>query len=238
MIALLTLTAALASEQHLVYDLSVNGAVVGSRQVTVRYLDRPGGERRVVETMTEVHFAGQDLTCRAVGNSGSKSTTFSAQTQLNGQLQQNQGVQMPGQGWDLTLATSGKLQNITYKDADAVFTTLDLVDPGRTWVLGNGGRATLLFVETGDALSGTLSGGTTESVTIGGTSTQATMWTLTTDGGVAKFDVDGNGLLLRSDVKWLGVNVVAQLHTLPEQRAFGTIDTIDGIGTGVTDTPL
>ena len=238
MIALLTLSAALAGEQHLQYDLVVNGATVGTREVTVRYLDRPSGERRIVESVTKLAFAGQDLTCRAVGQSSRGSATFSSQTQLNGKLAQYQGVYTSGGGWALTLAGGGEVQTITYKPTDPVLTSLDLVDPGRASSLAYGGKATLFFVETADTFSGTLGGGTAGTLKVGSATVPTTTWTLAVDGGgTASFALDQDGLLLRSEVTWLGVKVVASLHELPAARDFGTVD-IEGFDQGVQEQGL
>lgn len=238
MFALLTLSAALASEQRLVYDLSVNGAVVGSREVTIRYLDRPNGQRRIVESVTQVKFAGQDLLCRAVGQSSSRVATFSSQAQRNGVLGQYQGVMMPGSGWELTLAGGGQVQTVTYTARDNVLTTLDLVDPGRTGRLAEGGRATVFFVETADVLAGTLSGGAPATITQGGASVPATTYALAVDGGGdATFAVNEDGLLLRSEVSWLGVRVLVALRELPQPRGFGTVE-LDEFGSGVKEEGL
>lgn len=246
MLALLTLSTALAAQQSLVYDLSVNGAKVGTREVTVRYLDRPGGERRIVESVTAVSFAGQVLSCRAVGQSSSRVATFSSQSELNGRRAQYQGVQVPGTGWELTIAGGNGVQTERLAGAQTVLTSLDLVDPGRTDLLGAGGRASLFFVETADVVTGTLTGGVDPDdggggdtkVTVGGKSIAATEYTLKVDGGGdARFAIDGDGLLLRSEVTWLGVRVVAALRAMPEERGFGTIE-LDGFGATVSEQGL
>lgn len=240
MIALLTLRLlplAWAGEQQLKYDLQVNGALVGTRDVTIRYYDRPSGERRTVESVTKVKFAGQDLLCRAVGQSSSKTANFSSQTELNGVLAQYQGVMGINDTWRINTIGTGALREVTYTPADGLMSTLDLVDPGRTDVLGNVGKATLLFVETGDVMTGTLAEGEDITVTVAGRMVAARRTAFTpTTGGSATFDVDQNGVLLRSQVQWLGVNVTASLHALPSDRDFGTLDTIQGMG--VTENPL
>lgn len=234
---LVTLPAAWAGEQRLTYDLQVNGALVGTREVTIRYFERPSGERRTVESVTKVKFAGQDLLCRAVGQSSTKSANFSSQTELNGRLAQYQGVQGIGDEWRITLIGTGSLRELSYKPADGLVSTLDLVDPGRTDVLGNVGKATLFFVETGDVVNGLLAEGEDITVQVAGRQVAAHRTTFTpTAGGTATFDVDENGILLRSETQWLGVTVTASLHTLPPPRDFGTIDTIEGMG--VTERPL
>lgn len=238
MFALLTLSLAFAGEQDLRYALTVNGAVVGSREVTIHYLDGPKGERRVVESYTKLAFAGQSLTCRAVGSSSGRTATFSSSIDLNGQISQVQGVQLPGAGWSVHYAGGGKQQDVDYPRTEGLLTSLDVVDPGRSWLLGLGGKATLLFVETGDGAPGTLSAGEAAQVSVGGQSVPGTRYKLYTGSTAASFTVDENGLLLDSEVSWLGVKVAARLEAMPAPPDFGAIETIESLGGGVKSSEL
>ena len=59
---------------------------------------------------------------------------------------------------------------------------------------------------------------------IAGREVTVTRYTLSSDGVVAKFDVDAEGLLLRSEMRWLGATLVAQAHAVPAPRDWGGMD--------------
>ena len=237
MFVLLTLSA-LAGDQHLVYDLSVNGEVVGTRDVTIRYYARAGGERRVVEAVTQVQLLNNRLDARTVGQSNPRGASFSTAAEINGDLLHIQGVQLPEGDWRLELA-DGKTVNEQTVRGTTVFTSMDLVDPGRTSLLAGTGSGALVFTETGDVYTGSLGAGVAATVTIGTRRVPVTRYGFTTSTGTqARFDVDGEGLLLVSEMSWFGVPITATLRTLPEARDFGTVDTLEMLGTPVGEEAL
>lgn len=237
MFVLLTLSA-FAGDQHLVYDLTVNGERVGTREVTVRYYDRAGGERRVVESVTHVQLLNKTLDARTVGQSNPRGATFSTAASINGVTLHVQGVQLPEGDWRLELS-DGKTINEQIVRGATVFTTVDLLDPGRTRLLGAGGTGSLVFAETGDVFPGTLGPPLAATVKVGNQRLSATRTSFTTSSGTqARFDVDAEGVLLGSEVSWLGVPMTATLVALPEARDFGTVDTVQTLGTSVGEGAL
>ena len=190
MFVLLTLCA-LAGDQHLVYDLSVNGERVGTREVTVRYYARDTGERRVVEAVTHVALLNKSLDARTVGQSNPRGATFSTAASINGDTLHVQGVQLPEGGWRLELA-DGKTVNEQLVRGATVFTSVDLVDPGRTSTLAGTGSGSMVLAETGDVISGTLGAGVAATVNVGSQRIAVTRYRFVIDGGSqARFDVDG-----------------------------------------------
>lgn len=234
MLLLLTVAAAVAGDQHFVYDLTVNGQSVGSRDVTVRYYDRPGGERRVVDAVTTVKLLNTALDARSSGQSNPRGATFSTSVAVDGKVRQVQGVQLPEGDWRLVQG-DGKTVNEQVVRGATVLTTIDLLDPGRTSLLGQGGTATLVFAETGDVFTGTLGAGAPATVTVAAVRVGVTRYTMSGSGASAKFDVDGDGLLVHSEVTWMGVPMAATLKEMPAPRDFGKVDAVDLMGTVIEE---
>lgn len=223
-------TLALAAEQTLVYDLTVAGQVVGERTVTVHHVPRPGGERRVVSSVTTATVLGRTLEARATGQSNPRGATFTTSVALDGQVESIQGVEQPDGRWKLTI-TDGKAVKVSeLPDPGVILTSLDLVDPGRSPRLAESGGATLLFVETGDQLTGQLSAGQVATVPVGTTTLTTTRYTLEAPLGRARFDLDANGLLVRSEATWLGASVVATLREVPPAASWGEVETVQSLG--------
>lgn len=234
----LLLSLALAADQHLVYDLVVNGQVVGTREVDIRYYPRPGGERRVIDARTRVQLVNRTVDARSNGQSNPRGATFSTSATVDGKGLQVQGVQLPEGDWRLLLSDGRTVNEQSVRSSATILTTLDLLDPGRTALLATPGAVTLVFVETGDQLVGTLGAGVGATSTVGGKKLPVTRYTLTGSVGSARFDVDPNGIVVASEVSWLGVPMSATLREPPPERDFGGVDTIEGMGTTVQEGEL
>jgi hypothetical protein len=224
--------------QKIVYDLALDGQSIGTREVSIRYLDRDGDERRLLEATTEATVRGARLVGRSTGQSSARGATFNAVTDNAGARAQVQGVEQPGGGWRITILDPAGERETTYARGDVRLTSLDLLDPGRTPLLAGGGELTLLLVETGDLLTGTLDAGQTGVTKVGGEKVAVTRYTATGALGSARFDVDENGLLVRSELRWLGGTVSAVARTLPPPRSYGAVETIDSLTPGVIEDEL
>lgn len=224
------LSLALAADTQLVYDLTVAGQRVGTREVTVRFYPRASGERRVVESYTKVALVNTELEARSSGQSGPRGATFSTSAATNGATTQVQGVEQPGGDWRVFWADGTVVNEQSVAANPTVLTTLDLLDPGRTALLRQSGKAALLFAETGDVLSGSLGAGSQTTATVGGASVAVTRFPFSTAGGRGYFDVDADGWLVGSEVQWLGVTLAATLRAVPPPRSYGSVDTLDALG--------
>ncbi|MFZ5479381.1 MAG: hypothetical protein ACOZNI_21635 [Myxococcota bacterium] len=234
---LVFVAAALAgpSQQQITYDLALDGEKVGTRDVTVRWIPRASGERRVVESYTTLSAAGAAFACRASGTTSSSGAQFTASVDANGNVSQVQGMELPGGAWRVIVVDGDGPEE---KQLTAQMSTLDLFDPVRARALQAPGPFSLVLVETGEVLSGTLGEGQEGTIKVGGEKVPVTRYTLEGDAGKARFDVDGNGVLLRSELRWLGGTIVATAQSLPPARSFGEVETIDQMGTGVEEEAL
>lgn len=230
MFALLLVTAAAAADQKLVYDLTVNGEVVGTREVTYRYLAREDGERRVIEAYTELSVAGSKVACRSNGLSTPRSAQFTSAVEQDGARSQVQGTLLPDGGWRLVVAEGKDVTERTLGRTEAQVTSLDLLDPVRNRVLTTPGAVGIVLVETGEVLVGSVGEGREGNIKVGGQKVPVVRYTVDGGaGGSASFDLDAEGLLLRSELSWLGVRVIATARDVPPPRSFGTVERIDEV---------
>lgn len=222
--------------QRAVYDLSVDGSPVGSREVTVTFLSRPSGERHVIDAHTVLDVAGVHLESRVSGLSTPSGAQFSAATERGGARSAVSGQELPAGGWRVTFA-DGHTES-ERAEAAVRLSTVDLMDPGRVALLDAPGPFAVLIAETGDVVSGTLSAGEPGTLTVHGRKVSVTRYTLSGEHGSARFFVADGGVLVRSDVTWLGVTVQAAVQDLPAPRDFGAVESIDGLGAGVKEGDL
>jgi hypothetical protein len=236
MVMLVLAAAALAApSQQITYDLVLDGEKVGTREVTVRFIPRDKGERRVVESFTTLTAAGQALAARSSGASTSTSTQFTSSVRQGDVVYQVQGAALPDGNWRV-LVVDG--DGPAEKTVPATLSTLDLYDPVRARALEVPGTFGLVVAESGDVLSGTVGEATPGTIKVAGEKVPVTRYTVAADAGAAKFDFDGNGVLLRSELRWLGGTVVATAQQLPPPRSYGEVEKIEAIGEKVEEEAL
>ncbi len=237
---MLLLFAALAQadETTMVYDLFLGGKDVGDRTVTVRHLPRDDGERRVLSVLTTVETPLGLVKCRQSGQSSPRGANFTTSLQVGEELSEVQGIEMPSGGWQLVRADAVGVHEATIPAAQVKLTSLDLFDPGRTRRLIDAGRIGLLLSETGAVVEGELSVGEVASVKIGKIAVSGTRYTLQTVEGRAEFVVDAEGVLLSSELTFLGGTFRTVARMVPTPRSYGTIDVVDSPGAGTSETEI
>ena len=108
LLSLLALCAdALAGEQRLTYDLSLDGSRVGTRELTVRYLQTGNGEIRILESYTDLHvnIAGTAHTFKSRSTAKAGGTpSFSSSIEQDGHLAEIQGRQLSDRRWTVDTA--------------------------------------------------------------------------------------------------------------------------------------
>lgn len=229
---------ALADETTLVYDLFLGGKDIGDRSVTVRFLSRESGERRVLEVVSTADTPLGAVACRQSGQSGPRGATFTTNMRVGTELSEVQGIELPTGGWQLVRADAAGVHESTLLPGQAHFSTLDLYDPGRTRRLLDAGPVGLLLAETGAILSGDLGAGTPTTVKIGGKPISGTRYGFTTPEGSAEFVINADGVLLSSEVVSFGANLRAVARSAPVPRTVGTIDVVETPGAGITEEPI
>ena len=238
MLVLLTFPLALSADQILVYDVTVNGQAAGTRTLSLQYFPRPDGERRVVQLVSELKVGADVWHIRATSTSGPRGATFTSSLDHSGALSQVQGIEVPGGGWNVTTTDKGAVHTFSYTRDDARLSTLDLYDPGRTWRLGAAGPFGLLLSESGDAVGGQMADPSDRTLSIGGVPVPVRHYSITGPGGNTAFDLDVNGLMVRCELTWLGMQVVSTVRQVPSPRTFEQIQTIDEMSGGVQEQEL
>ena len=117
--------------QKIVYELAMNGQKIGTRELSIRYLPREDGERRVIEAYTDVTVAGRKLVCRSSGQSTSHGANFVSSIDDGGAISQVQGMELPDGSWRVIYADGGGVKESTYTREQVRMSSLDLLDPGR-----------------------------------------------------------------------------------------------------------
>lgn len=241
MLLALVAAVAFADEQKLVYDLFLGKTDVGDRELTIRYLARDDGERRVLSVVTRAEGPTGVVACRQSAQSNPRGATFTTSLQVGESVSQVQGILLPNGGWQLVVADAQGVAESTLRPSEARMTTLDLLDPGRTVLLSQPGSVGILIAETGRVLDGQLSAGESTTVKVGGKSVPATKYVVDGSagaGGRGEFYLDDNGILLRSDLDFFGATMTAIARSAPEPRSFGTIDVVESPGAGIKEADL
>lgn len=238
MLLLLTLSLARADELTMAYDLLLGGKDVGDRTVTVRYLPRDDGERRVLSVLTTADTPAGPVKCRQSGQSSARGANFTTSLRVGDALSEVQGIEAPSGAWQLVVADAEGVHEATLSRAQVHFTSMDLFDPGRTRLLLDQGRVGLLLAETGALLEGELGPGEPTTVKVAGKALAGTRYTLTTAEGRAEFVVDADGVLLSSELSFLGGTFRTVAKTVPVPRTYGTIDVVDTPGAGTHEAEL
>lgn len=222
------------------FDLTIGGMRVGTRDVTVRYV----GERRIVEVLTDAEVAGVRSRSRSTGVFGPRSGGFTTVVEDGAGRLTVQGTQVaPGRWRIVTTDAAGPHE----RTVDVLLTSLQLHDPDASRFLTSGGALSMLVVETGDVLRGTAAGPVAGSVTIGGAPVRVSDVRIVADPGSAaspsalasaRFAVDVEGNVLRTELGAVGALVVATARSVPPPRSFGAVETIDSLSSGASEEAL
>jgi len=229
LLSLLALCAdALAGEQRLTYDLSLDGSRVGTRELTVRYLQTGNGEIRILESYTDLHvnIAGTAHTFKSRSTAKAGGTpSFSSSIEQDGHLAEIQGRQLSDRRWMVTIAEDGEVKTWYYRPSEVTLTSLDLLDPNRHRLLLDGPTAGVLAAETGTVVSGAVKDLGEASLRVGDqeVSVQRAIWS--PDSGAMQMSWSSDGLLLSYETSILGKRVTATVTELPAPASFGTVET-------------
>jgi hypothetical protein len=192
----------------------------------------------VLSVVTKARLPIGEVSCRQSAQSSPHGANFTTSMQVGAAVSQVQGIETPTGGWQLVVADDAGVRESEVRSTEVRLTTLDLLDPGRTRLLAEPGHIGILIAETGRIVEGDLSAGTPTVMKIGGKPSAATHYTLQSNEGKGDFYVGDDGLLLRSEIDFLGGAVSTILRQLPEARTFGNIDAIDSPSAGVQEADL
>lgn len=220
------------------YLLAVDGAVVGHRDLQLRYLSGPDGEIRLLQSWTQldVLIAGQPFAYRqrlsGMGNSGG----FTSVIREGDQAREVQAVRGP-LGWSVSVTDGGQAR-VWELGADRFdMTSLSLVDPDASGALAGRTHLRVLVAETGEVLEGGLRQAGTVQVALGGVQLPATEYVWALPEGEVRLAYGAQGHLLRYTMRVAGRVVTATLDRPPPARTYGAVEG-PLITTGVDETEL
>lgn len=222
MITMLALgTTALAGDfsHTLVWDLSVRGTKVGSRQVSVRYLESDGGASRILESYTDINGTIGPMKVRwrqrmTAHIDAREPASFHSVIDENGSVLEVQGRWTPAE-WHVTTTTNGRSRTTAMPLGRIDLSTADLMDPYTTLPLSHFTQARILSAETGEVLLGPIQSLAIQEIKIKNTPVQVSGYAWTTPQGRSEFYYSADGFLVRYRTQMLGAELEATLRDPP-----------------------
>ncbi len=230
------------SSQELVYDLRLGNRVVGSREVTLRYLDTGNGVVRVIESYTalETNVAGAAVSYanRASARVETRGASFTSSVSENGRIREVQARQRRDGSWKVTIIEDGQLATTTLRADQVDLSSLELLDPVRHRELTERPRAEVLAAETGTLLAGTVEDLGEGTLTVGGQDIAVHRWAWSPAAGRHQLAWSLDGLLVAYDATWMGSTLSAVLREPPPARSYGEIGPVPDVVEDVSELEL
>jgi hypothetical protein len=221
------------SDVQIVFDLALGGSTIGTREVTVRFT----GARRVIEVVTDLTVAGVRHRSRSTGVFGGPTAAFTTVIEDGAGWMSLQGREYsPGRWRLLTTDASGARE----RTVDALLSSIQLHDPEAARYLSYGGPTGVLLAETGEVLRGLADPPDLARVRIGAEDVPVREVRMKGETGApdARFGFGPDGNLLQTELRMFGALVTATARSVPPLQTFGTVDTIDTMGSGTTEESL
>lgn len=222
-------TPAVAGDQKLNYDLSIDGKSVGHRDVTITWLPGAAGEVRLIQSYTEIdatvlgaHYAMKN---RAGGKVGGGAPSFNSSVDDNGTIREIQGRLLPDRRWSVSISEKGKNETYNLRPTEMGLTSLDLLDAERSRNLWGASTARVLMVETGGVLSGPVEDLGESTVKIAGEEIVVHRYAWTPETGRSEFAWTADGVLVGYQSTVLGKTLAGTLRALPLPPTMGEIGT-------------
>lgn len=221
LLALTGLVQAADLEHRLVWDVSVGGTKVGTRELTIKYIreDNGPGMRRILESWTQLDGAmgpirmsfRQRMTAHSTGH---EPASFHSVVEENGSPLEVQARWTPAAWW-VTTTTSGRSRTVDMPLHRIDLSTADLLDPDSRFPLSHFQELRLLSAESGEVVGGTVSNLGVQTLEVGGTELQVHGYAWDSTQGRAEFWYSPDGFLVQSSTPLLGVEMVATLQRPP-----------------------
>lgn len=210
---------ALAGDTTLVWDLSVKGVNVGSRELTVRTMDGADGQSRILESFTDINGMVGPLKVRwrqrmTAHVDAREPAAFTSVVDQNGSLLEIQGRWTPT-GWQITSTTNGRSRSTDMPLSRVDLSTADLMDPSSRLPLSHYDEVRVLSAESGEVLVGPVEKLGVSEVTIDGQAIQVTGYAWTSPQGRSELMFSADGWLVKYSAQLLGIQVDALLRDPP-----------------------
>lgn len=207
------------TEHHLVWVLTVKGQVVGSRDLTVRYLEADGGTSRALESYTDIDGTVGPLKVRwrqrlSAHIDAREPASFTSVVDQNGQIVEVQGRWTPSH-WAITTTSGGRSRTSEMPTTRVDLSTVDLMDPYTLLPLAHFRQAQVLSPETGEVLTGPVESLGVSELRVKNEPIQVTGYAWTSTTGRSEFYYSADGYLVRYKTQLLGVELEAVLKDPP-----------------------
>lgn len=216
----LALTAGATDLQHdLTWSLKVGGKDAGKRDISVKYVHSDDGQRRILETWTELEgqvgpipivFRQRMTAHTATRTPGS----FHSVTESNGMPGEVQARWTPAAWW-VTTNVNGHARTLDMPTDRIDISTADLMDPGTSFNLGRYDRVRILSAETGEIYVGEVGDLGNKDIKIDGQKIRCQGWSWTSPVGKSEFWYNADGFLVDYTMYVVGVEVSGRLSQPP-----------------------
>jgi hypothetical protein len=206
-------------EHHLTWVLSVRGQVVGSRELTVRYLESDGGTSRALESYTDIDGTVGPLKVRwrqrlSAHIDAREPASFTSVVDQGGQIMEVQGRWTPSH-WAISTTAGGRTRNRDQQLATIDLSTADLMDPYTLLPLAHFRQARVLSAETGEVLVGPVESLGVSEIKVKNQAIQVTGYAWTSTTGRSEFYYSADGYLVKYKTQLVGVELEAILKDPP-----------------------
>lgn len=206
-------------EHKLSWAISVDGKRIGQRDVTVKYVPGEVGQRRILESWTEVDgTAGsmrlvyrQRMTAHAADR---EPASFHSVMEQNGVPVEVQARWTPSAWW-VTTNTGGRQRTVDVPVNRIDISTADLFDPDTRFPLARFEQVRMLSAETGETLVGPVKDLGTKDLAVAGTTIQVQGFSWDAPMGTSTFWFNGEGFLVSYDMVVLGIRIEGRLMHAP-----------------------
>lgn len=206
--------------QHkLVWDLSVRGAVVGTRELTVKYLESDGGTNRMLESFTDINGAVGPMKVRwrqrmTAHIDAREPASFHSVLDQGGTVLEVQGRWTPAK-WQVTTTSNGRSRTAELPLGRVDLSTADLMDPYTQLPLSHFTEVRVLSAESGEVLMGPVESLGVSELQIKNAPIQVSGYAWTSPQGRSEFYYSADGFLVKYRTQLLGVELEAVLRDPP-----------------------
>jgi hypothetical protein len=219
LVALALPASAADREQTLIWDIAIQGARVGTRQLVVRYIEGDGGASRMLESYTDLD--GQVGSARlrwrqrmtAHADAG-EPASFHSVIDNDGAGIEIQGRWTPS-AWRVTTVANGRPRTVDLPPTRVDLSTADLLDPSTRLPLSHFSELDVLSAETGEVWSGPVESLGARDLTIGGKQVAVSTYAWSSPQGRWELSYSADGFLVRAVTHLLGFTLEAQLRQPP-----------------------
>ncbi|MEM6925366.1 MAG: DUF6134 family protein [Myxococcota bacterium] len=206
---------------QLEWRLSVDGQPIGTRTLTVRYLEGEAGTNRILESYTDIDGKVGPVTVRfrqrlTAHVDAREPAAFHSVVDNNGSKLEVQGRWTPT-NWVVTTTANGRSRTTRFELPRVNLSTADLLDPYTRLPLSHFSQVRVLSTESGEVALGEVEKLGVSKWSAGGREVQVSGYAWTSPQGRSEYFYSADGFLVKYQTQLLGATIDAQLSgSVPE----------------------